>query len=1028
MRRFHRLPPPKTNSNMKKLLTIFSILLSLTASAQDNTIRNGGEYYLYNTYYSRCLGSNADKDSPTLSTFGTNDNSDYVWVAEASTLHEGYYWLRKKDSNKYLQASNATGNTWSVWLAGSLNPAYNSYEWKPVGGTAGYLISNRGEAINTAGNVYLGVDPEKEANTYINIYYDKPLNERSTWQIVDANYPLDVSRLKLYTDELDAVIAQGEAIYDNAIYGKPDELAVALYNARSARETASLDAIDLVTTAQTALEAAISNTLEGKYTTWISGSSFGVNTAFTVAMKQVQFYETDALVEVQMLIRNTKGTGAIIFLGDGYVRIGENRIDFPIPDLADWTMPSALDWQFAFDGTNVTVYCEGNEVGSAPQTTVAAMTAVGTSAEWTVFGIDAIYGYTPEIVSYNFALAPGEYYQENNKSKNTALKLVNSNIKLEEAIDYHILASSSAMSKSTLDLAHEDAWVIFDNLRPSDVIGNYLSSLKINGEAAKNGTNCRVAIYLQGAVVYPYTPNDIALYGYSGEMFTGDEYQLKAGANSDMGEATNELNSFILKRGYMVCFSTNNDGSGYSRVYVADHQDKKIDVLPDLLRNRISRAYIRKWNWVSKKGWCSTEGLGAINTEGKLLGTTWFYTWSADKSTQTDMEYVPHKGHIYWPSWSSINQTNATAVLGYNEPDHSEQHSDDCGTTIDAWKATTHQPEFMECGLRIGSPSPTDASWLKQFIGHCDDMAYRCDFVAFHAYWGTNEAPNSDSWWSQLNSIYQNTKRPIWLTEWNNGASWTTESWPSSYSDKLARQKNAIKSILSVLDNADFVERYALYNWDSYYRAAISWDSDKNNWWVTPCGEVYRDAHPSHAYKESMQKVPVGWFPGMKTNNQFSFTLKPAGRKFIPTVTNMNGDFTLKEEFQYLDPETGEWRFFLDNSTGRAKFDSTAERTETLRLDSVHMPEVLMADNLTLRLHIVTLAGDETSTEAVTVAIPDYIKNYYRDLVGINGVAASSEEERKTIFTPLGTQSGTLRKGINIIRNADNTTRKVLVK
>jgi len=1004
---------------MRKSLFLLSLLSCLTISAQDNTIRDGGEYLIYNTYYGRCLGSNEAKDGPALSTFTSADSLDYVWVAEASTLHEGYYWLRKKSNDKYLQASNANGDTWSVWFAGSLNKAYNSYEWKPSEGTAGRIVSNRGEAINKSGNYDLGTDPGKEENTFVNVYYDKPFSERSTWQIVDANFPLNTGRLKLYTDEIGKIIEQGEEIYDNTIYGQPEELKVALYNARSAQETVSLDDLTDYSNAKSALEAAIKNAQEGNYVTWISGNSFGTHTKFTVALKSVKFTDEMADAEATMVIRNLSGTGALVTLANNYVKIGEEKFD------ATKNESATNDWQFAFDGENVTIFSNGEEIGKAPQTAVATLTSAGTSAEWSVFGIKALESYTPEIISYYYAYKPGEATVERGKTNPAAIKLVGSNIKLDTSVDYHILASNNAMTGSTIDLASPDSWIIFENVRPSDVISQYLPNITINGKTAQNDRNCRVAIYLQGAVVYPYKSTDVALYGYSGEMFTGNEYEFKLGENSDMGNATNEMNSFILKRGYMVCLSTNNDGSGYSRIYVADHEDKKIEVLPTLLKNRVSRAFIRKWNWVSKKGWSSTEGTGAINTEGKYLGTTWFYTWSADRSTQTDMEYVPMQGHLYWPSTSSLNQSNATCLLSFNEPDHSEQHSDNCGGTIDSWTATTKMPSYQESGLRIGSPSPTDASWLSSFTGHCDDMAYRCDFVAFHAYWGTNEASNSDAWWSKLNSIYKSTGRPIWLTEWNNGASWTTESWPSSYSDKLTKQKNAIKSILSVLDNADFIERYALYNWDTYYRAAISWDSDKNSWWVTPCGEVYRDTHPSHAYKESMQKVPVGWFPSMKTDNSLSFTVKSAGKVFNPTIINKNGDFTLKEEIEYLDQETKEWKLFYDNSAGRSKFDSTDERTSSIKLDNT-VPEALTTPTLTLRLHITTLAGNETCTDGVTVDLPNYIVTHYSEAVGIK--TASIDDETKSIYSTSGITSNSLKKGINIIRNADGSTKKILVK
>ncbi len=975
---------------MKKTIIFFLILsVVINASAQDNTIRNGGEYYLYNTYYGRCFGANEAYNGFALSSLGTQDNSNYVWVAEASTLDEGYYWLHLKGTTKYLQASNDPNNTWSVWMAGSLNKAYNSYEWMPVGGISGYIKSKRGEVINSEGNAWLAPDPDKETNTYINVYFNKPQSARSVWQIVDANYPLEQGRLKLYTDELDNAISAGEDVYENPVFGskgEKDELAISLYNARSAKETASLDDTETMTNAIEALKSATNNVMEKNYSIWISGSNFGTNTAFTVAMKSVSFTEESSNGEVRMLIRNTKKTGATIYLGNDHVTIG-NKV-MTLTDAKDTN-----DWQFAFNGTDVSVYGNGTLLGTAPQETVAPLTSVGTAAEWTAFGINALKSYTPEIVSYNFSYAPGEYYQENNKSKDTALKLIGTNLTISEPMDYHILAASNTLSNSTINLTDKDAWVIFDNVRPSDVINNHLKNIKINGANASNGTNCRVAIYLQGAVVYPFSNSDVALYGYSGQQYTGNEYTFTLGRNDEMGEAANNIQSFILKRGYMVCFSTNADGSGYSRVYVADHDDKKIDNLPAELSRRISRAYIRKWNWVSKKGWSSTESTGAINTEGKLVGATWFYTWGADRSTQTDMEYVPTKQHIYWPSYSAIDQTNSTACLGLNEPDHSEQHDNcDCKGTIDTWKATTMMPDFLASGLRIGSPAPTDASWLSSFIGHVNDMAYRCDFVAFHSYWGSNEASNSDAWWSCLNSIYQSTKRPIWLTEWNNGASWTSESWPSSYSDRLTYQMNKIKSILSVLDNADFIERYAIYNWDyGMPRMVMSWDSNKNNWWVTPCGEVYRDTHPTHAYQEKMQYVPHYWWPSLKKEgNTLSFTLKSVGRKLNLTSTNQNGDVTESETLEYKDEDTGEWKIFHDNPFPRNTLDIKGDRNTTVALDECTI-DPLIQNTITLRLKIKTVKGEEVITEPFTANNTNYIINHYSNIVGVSSVTVDDK-------------------------------------
>ncbi|MBR6197831.1 MAG: hypothetical protein IKQ72_09545 [Bacteroidaceae bacterium] len=999
-----------TRNIMMRAIFAVALIFANTAKAQDNTIHDGGEYYLYNIYYDRCLGGNAENNGPALSKTG-NDMSNYVWVAEASSLHSGWYWLRHKATGKYLQASNKEGDTWSCWFAGSLNKAYNSYEWLLQEGEDGYIKSNRGEAINGANKCYLGIDKGAESKDYISIYYDKALGEISAWQIVDAHSPLADSRLKLYTGKLDETIARGEAIYDNPYYNKPDELAVALYNARSARETASLDNVNMMVTATKALVAAITNAQEGKYKIIISGSSMGNYDKFIVDINALKVSNE----EVEFVIRSANKSGAIVYISSKSIRIGETTIN---------TDGNYEKLSLRFNGKNVEVSQNGKVVGNIPQSIVPVVTSVGQSAEISIIGEELISDcqmtYTP--ITEGDKLTPNEYGKYTSYCIYMKGGSLDTPLLVNEKTNMHVLATENPLGSSIVSLHGDGAYLIFDNIRPSIVKKKYLKQIRIDGKTAIDGTNCRVAIYLHGAVVYPFTKNDIAMYAYSGELYSGTEYQLKLGKNDNLGTADNEISSFILKQGYMVCLSTVKDGSGYSRIYVADHGDKRNDVVPDLLRGRISRAYIRKWNWVSKKGWCSTESSSAIEAEGKELGCTWFYTWSADRSSTTDMEYVPHKNHIYWPSWSNIDRDDATAVLGYNEPDHSEQHSDDCGTTIDPWKACTHQPEFMACGLRIGSPCPTDASWVKQFIKHCDDMAYRCDFVTFHAYWGTNEAANSDSWWWQLEQIYKDTGRPIWLTEWNNGASWTTEGWPSSYSDKLAKQKNAIKYILSVLDNASFIERYSLYNWDSYYRAAISWDSDKNSWWVTPCGEVYRDTHPTHAYNEKMQKVPIGWFPGINKENKFSFTFVESTQNILMSITNKNGDFTGQEIIEYKDAD-GKWKTFYDNSSKRSKFESSKLRMENVSLDNCNT-QLFTNEKLTLRLRIITLKGDATTTEAVTKDIPESIRNRYNEAVGINKVTHDDSQAEYYTLDGKKTNYPTSQK-VYIYKNKKGETKKV---
>lgn len=962
-----------------KLSRIYALLMALAAVFAvrgqdiDNSIRDGGEYLIYNVYYGRLLGGDASMGSPALSAAGTNAAESYVFVAEASSLHDGYYWLRNKSTGKYLQASNAEGDTWSVWLAGSLNKAYNSYEWSLQPGTAGAIKSNRGEAINSAGNAWLAPDPGHESEKYVSVYYDKPNCDRAVWQIVDARFPLDQGRLKLYSDELSAAIAQGEAMMDNAAFGTKDEkenLAIALYNARTALEQASIETIGKMQTAKEALLAEIKRLTEGNCAMWVTGSSFATGSAFTVAVRGL---ELEAGGACQMVVRGSKGTGAVLDITPTAIKAGGQTMAMSA---------GAHDLHLAFDGTSVAVYIDGAKAGAVAQGAVPTVTAAGQSAEWTVLGIKSLKAYGPEIVSATSAVAPGQIpANSHGKPELSALMLVGQKLSLASAIDYHV-AADSAMTDSKIDIAHQDAWVIFDNVRPSDVVAYYMPSLTIGGQQAVNGENCRVAIYLQGAAVIPHDSGYAPFMGYTEADYGGEEFVLPVGNNA-LGDKLNMLHSFVLKRGYMATLAVNADGSGYSRVYVADHEDKTIDRLPDLLDSRVSFIYVRRWNYVSKKGWCTVDTDEGMQRSGKLLGATWVYSWSANHETFLDMEYVPTKQHRYWPGWEEMDKLNSTAVLGLNEPEHAEQHTSDrcsCGGTTDPWTACTMTPGFFYTGMRIGGPSPTDGSWLKQYVDHCNDMMYRVDFVGYHAYWGTNEAGDANAWKSRLKSIYDQTKRPIWLTEWNNGASWTHEKWPDSWNDKLDYQRRKIKEICDMLDEADFIERYAIFNLSEDQRKVLKWDSEKGDWWVTPAGEVYRDQHPTHAYNESKQFVPTGWLPGVNKGISVNLALDPDMDAVIAKITNPNGDFSAQEVIEYRKAD-GTFAPLLE--TARHKLDVTDQRTDTLARAS--MPEEAFAGSaLNYRIKVVTLKGEVVTGTLCAVYVPESMRS------GIESVEADA--------------------------------------
>lgn len=415
------------------------------------------------------------------------------------------------------------------------------------------------------------------------------------------------------------------------------------------------------------------------------------------------------------------------------------------------------------------------------------------------------------------------------------------NAEIQANTEVHLTAKSNAIVNSTVNLKDETSWLYFDNIRPAVVVADYQSQIFINGEALDPGVNARVSIYKYGTVIIPHTPGYQPLEVFTEKGFSGNSMKIGLSVyNKNLGDFNNAIKSFKLKKGYMATFANNADGTGYSRVYIADKEDLLVEELPKLLNGTVSFIRTFAWDWVTKKGWC-----GGDPALSDMLDCTWYYSWSADKNSTLSHEYVPIRQTRDWPSWSEINANNtATHLLGYNEPDHTEQHG---GEIIPVDYAIAEWPKMMESGLRLGSPATTDFNWLYEFIRKCDSLNYRVDYVAIHAYWNSKSPAN---WYKDLKTVYEKTGRPIWITEWNNGANWTHEWWPDGVAEQQQKQLTDIKGIMQVLDTASFVERYSIYNWVEDKRAMIL------NGQMTPAGEFYKANLSGMAFNRNKEVIP----------------------------------------------------------------------------------------------------------------------------------------------------------------------------
>ncbi len=425
----------------------------------------------------------------------------------------------------------------------------------------------------------------------------------------------------------------------------------------------------------------------------------------------------------------------------------------------------------------------------------------------------------------------------------TLVSLTGTTVTLTGRSELRITGTSNPLAGCVVQLNSPDSWFFMTNILPSVVNSTYLSQVRVSGAVAVADSNCRVVQYGDGTVIIPHASTFTPMQVFTGSHFTGNSTTLTnftAYNDSSLGIYANAISSFKLKRGYTATIAQNANGTGISKNYVAQDGDIEVSVLPDELNDSISFIRIFPWRWVNKKGIAGNIASG--------LNVRWDYNWNLDRNSTADVEYVPIRQQRWWPDLNQDWKTRgANHLLGYNEPDNTAQANLAVGDAIWSW------PDLLATGLRLGSPAATDGgrtSWLYPFMTQADAAGLRVDFVAVHYYWCYNPSDPTGAatqMYNYLKAVYDQTHRPIWVTEWNNGANWTGCGDPD-----YVQQAAAISAIIRMLDTTPFVERYAAYNWVEDVRR-LKWDDGS----LTTAGVVYRDQVSPLAYSQVIPEVPT---------------------------------------------------------------------------------------------------------------------------------------------------------------------------
>ncbi len=481
-------------------------------------------------------------------------------------------------------------------------------------------------------------------------------------------------------------------------------------------------------------------------------------------------------------------------------------------------------------------------------------------------------------------------------------------------VDLVITDKEEALTGS-IDIANENAAVIFANANPTTVIDKYLSRITIHGEAAKHNENCRVAIYGHGSIVLPHGRTFAALTVYTEKGFGGESRTFSPGGRQVLsGTWNNSIQSIRLKRGYMATLANHADGTGYSHCYIADREDIEIDLRKEQA-GRTTMLRVFKWNWPTKKGCSDARDENMMNT----CKATWYYDWGAGRTQRTNHEYVPQRHHEAgesngqgwkgaWESWDNINAGDETCthVLGQNEPDNTSgagevytyvtKIPDNPREKHAASTLADHAKEFLYSGKRVGTFAccNPNTGWVKEYVDYCRENNIRIDFVATHYYIG-GQSPQGciDRLWS----LYNATGLPVWVTEWNNGANWSGESGFSTDAgwytwgtgNDNAKNGEWLRDVLRRADkpeNTKWLERLAVYNAVEGRREIFT------NGQITAGGKIWGAYESDLAYDSD--KGSINYF--MPWKHHAPHSLEATLNKRTQTVelkwTNPNSDMT----------------------------------------------------------------------------------------------------------------------------------------
>jgi hypothetical protein len=273
-----------------------------------------------------------------------------------------------------------------------------------------------------------------------------------------------------------------------------------------------------------------------------------------------------------------------------------------------------------------------------------------------------------------------------------------------------------------------------------------------------------------------------------------------------------------------------------------------------LVQNTSSQSPTQRWQFSYFAGY-PKKGIGGTTF---AMDTTpnWAYNWGRSNThpLPANASFFPMQwGNFNWdigsnqgPIWQEYpawrRRSDGIHLLGFNEPDRSDQSNMPLNTVISLW------PRLQELDLPLVSPAPGTAGgaggWLDLFYAQAGSLGYRVDYTAVHSYPGPSNG-SSNELVNLIKDSYNSWDRPVWLTEfsfvdWGRNQSWSEEDTYNCLAEFLWRSETIpeLRKYALFAFTADTQNPQPANTWQDFTPAprSNSYDSSGN---LTAFGKLY---------------------------------------------------------------------------------------------------------------------------------------------------------------------------------------------